>query len=701
MKYPDPKHGEKLKTRSLLINEFMYGINDDTGEIATDGDLLRDCVNMEYSGNTFKSRKGFKAKSDAIIYPSDYSTIDYLPFTITETVYFSDDVPYNLAYYCTGYNDAATLAFYLVDSGGNIFPSGSIEFSRTDSEHFYIPTNVFFMVAQPIDGNGVFALVYRESRYDSLCTPYEAQDEFSNWVNVSNSYYVPTVLTNGRGEQYHLAQENANANLPEPRRLEELNLLNGEYKSYFSSDGYSSHFRLPYGNLSLYSSFSCRIYTAPGTYTEWTVAPVENHKSATFLGAAVHLYLDRTLGIVRFSKNSQDYAIPVMASIKNNNIVFNASVGADEFYEAIVSSKGAVSLDNRIYCFGGRGKTNCIFCSKSNNPFYFPQSSKLFLGDGTTPVTALKVQNGKLIAFKPGETYRVITSAENEAGFTVTLPETTEYIKGDTLSAQTIDNSIGCVAADTVRLCGNRLVWLAGDGNVYALATTTYGNTTNIFRISQPLGHRLEDALASAQNVFAVTNKGQYMLFADNTVFVMNHRVRGFGYMKTYYAHDDEIKSPAWYIWNLPEGMSYLGGAVINGSPVLISVIDEELYYYTSVIDGKTDIYLIKENGEIKSVSTPFSSEFTTKMLDCKDRYKKKSLYSVLISSLENSLIKLKISDGKRSFSQNFRSENGLCYAPLDCGIPEFKLISLSLSSDEAMSVESICIVCKTLAGAG
>ena len=701
MKYPDPKKSENLKTRSFIVNDFMYGINDDTGEIAESGDLLKDCVNMEYSGRALVTRKGFKAKTDSLVSPSNNAIIDYLPFTVTDTVCFVGGAPYNLAYHCTGQSDSATLSFYLADSEGNISPAGNIVFLRTDSTHFFIPTNVFFMVAQPFGGNGIFAFVYRKSRDEFLCEPFEARAGFSDWVNVIDSYYVPTVLINGRGEQYYQAQSETGINFADPRRLEELNVLTGEYKCYFSSDGYSSHFRLPHGNLSLYSSFSCRIYTASGTYTEWVVGPVDNHKSATFLGATVHLYLDRTLGIVRFSKNSQDYAIPVMSTIKTNNIVLKATVTEDDFYEALVSSKSAVLLDNRIYCFGGRKKTNCIFCSKSNNPFYFPQSSKLFLGDGTTPVTALKVQNGKLIAFKPGEIYRVITSAENEEGIMVSLPETTAYIKGDTLSAQTIDNRIGCSAADTVRLCGNRLVWLGKDGNVYALATTTYGNTTNIFRISRPLGNRLKEALALSDNPFAVTNEGQYMLFAGNTVFVMNHRVRGFGYMKTYYAKDDEIKSPAWYIWNLPEGISFLNGAVINGSPVLISGIDDELYYYTSVIEGKNDVHLIYEDYEIREVTTPFSSGFTTKMLDCGARYKRKSLYALLLSSLEKSLISVEISDGKRKISKNFKSDNGLCYLPLDCGIPEFKLISVSVSGEDTISLDSISVLYKILAGAG
>lgn len=701
MRYPDPKKEKSLKTFSFPVNDFMYGINDDTGDIASKGDILKDCVNMEYTGKSLVTRKGFKANGDSLLELSGFSDTVYIPFTVTETVYFDGNEPKNLAYRCTGYSDSATLDFYLVDGSGNISPAGNIVFNRVDSQYFYIPVSVFFFVAQPVTGNGVFAFVYRESRGEVICEPYEADAGFSEWTSARGSYYVPTVLINGRGEQYYTAESENNLALPEPDRPEELNLLSGNYRCYYTSDGFSSHFRLPYGNLSPYGMFYCRIYTEPDVYTEWAVDPTENYKAASFLGATVYMYINRTLGTVSFRKNSASYPVPVISGCALNNIVFNATVETDEFRDAIASSEGAVALDNRIYCFGGKKKSNCVFCSKSNNPFYFPKNSKVFLGDGTTPVTALKVQNGKLIAFKPGETYRVITSAKGDREVAINLPETSSYTKSDTLSAQTIDNSIGCVDGSTVRLCGNRLVWLGGDGGVYALATTTYGNTTNIFRISRPIDGRIKEALSSAENIFALTNGGQYMLFAGKTVFVMNHRVRGFGYSKTYYAHDDEIKSPAWYVWETAEGMNFLGGSVVNGQPVLVCGLDDGLGFYTGVIEGENDVYLTGEDDLIKSVSVPFSSGFTTKLLDCGARYRAKSLYSLLISSLQKSLIKIRLSNGKNSFLKEFQSEGGFDYVPLGCGIPRFKLLSLSLSSDEAMSVESLCLTSKILAGTG
>ena len=697
MRYPAPKTYDRLESRSVLLDCFANGINDDTGETVKENDQLKECLNMEYTGDCLTTRPGFTAKDGYVTAHGEYDNTVYLDFTVTDTVCYVNSVPENLAYCCTGYADGATLYFYLVDSKGNISPAGSIVFYRLDSEHFYTPQNVFFTVSQRIDGSGVFAFIYRKSGNDEICETYEATSDFSGWASASDRYYVPTVSINGRGENYDTAHTSLNLSFPEPRRLEDLNILTGKYRCYFTSDGFSCYFRLPYGNIPALSSLSCRVYSAPDTYTEWIIPSLGNQATATFSGGTVYLYLDRTLGILRFWKSPEDYSVPYMPRCKLNNIVVTAETGEDEVFLALMSSKGAVSLNNRLYCFGNLKRQNCIFCAKTETPLYFPRDSKLFLGDGTTPVTSLKVQNGKLIAFKPGETYRVITSAENASGIEIDLPESSEYLKGDVMTAQTIDNRIGCQATATLRLCGNRLVWLASDGAVYALATTTYGNTTNIFRVSQPIAARLKEALLGSGTVFAVTNGGQYLLFIGKTVFAMNHRVRGFGYSKTYYAHDDDIKSPAWFVWTLPQNVSFTGGSVVDSSPVLISKLNDGLSFYAATQGGSVDTSLKKENGEIITVSSPYKSGFTTKFFDCKRPDRKKSIAKLLAVFEGTGLAEITLFDGKNRFSSRIKSDSRYDLLPFLAGVPSFKKLSVSLFSDEPISVGSVYLNCKVL----
>lgn len=698
MKYPDPKLFGSLTSCSREVSEFMYGINDDSGELAGKDDVLKESVNMEFAGETFRTRKGFYAKEESRTVPGFYDNEVYIPFTVSDTVCFLNSKPLHIACCCTGDISEATLYFSLVDSEGNISPAGNIVFPRASSEQFFIPQSVFFITTQKIRGSGVFAFVYRKSGAEVICEIYEAANDFSDWLNVSDSCYVPIISINGRGEDYDMAVLNGGVSFPDPRRLEELNLLTGKYKCYFTSDGFSAYFRLPYGNLPDISSLNCRIYTAPDEYTEWTIGALSNHCYATLLGETVHLYLDRTLGILRFWKSPENYSVPYMERCKLNNIVVTAYTDNDEFFESIMSSKASVSLDNHIYCYGNALKSNCVFCAKTTTPLYFPKSSKLFLGDGATPVTALRVQNGKLIAFKPGETYRITTSSENDDGKEIDLPEATAYLKGDVLRAQTIDNGIGCSNASTIRLCGSRLVWLSSDGAVYALATTTYGNTTNIFRVSQPLGSRLKGALADAQTVFAVTNGGQYLLFVDKTVFVMNHRSRAFGYAKAYYAHDDDIKSPAWYVWTLPEGMAFTGGAVVDGAPILTSFLSDNLSYYISVQGNDcTDSFLSVDEGDIVTVSQPVHSGFKTKLFDLSAGRRFKRLDRLLLYSHIPCHATLTLSDGKKQLVQKINLPGDFDYLSLPGGIPNFALLSVSLFSEEPLNIGSVLMICKTL----
>lgn len=697
MKYPEIKPTVKSDRVHRLVYDFMNGINDDSGKFASKNEELADCVNMEYAEGSLKTRPGFAANSGSLVLPAEYTDTVFLPFTVTDSVYYGGGKPLNLAYCCTGYSDKANLFFYFVEKNSNISSAGSIEFSRLDYAHFYCPKNVFFMVADKKLGAGVFAFVSRESDGEKLSEVYEASTDFNTWTNVSDYFYVPIVNINGRGENYDMAELNSDISLPEPMRLEELNLLTGKYKCYFTSDGFSAYFRLPYGDLVDISSLSCKIYTAPDEYTEWVIPVLGNHAQMEFKNKTIHLYLDRTLGILRFWDGTEDYSVPRMSRSKINNIVVTAQTQQSDFYEAILTSKGSVMLDNRIYCYGNTERQNCIFCSKTSNPFYFPQSAKLFLGDGTTPVTALKVQNGKLICFKPGETYRIITSAQKDILETsASLPEGSYYQKGDELKAQTIDNTIGCSLPDTIHLCGNRLVWLANDNSVWALATTTYGNTTNVFRVSKPIDTRLGEGLGTAENIFAATNGGQYMLFADKSVFVMNYRVRGFGFSKSYYAGDEETKSPSWFTFKLPDELSFISAAVVDGLPVFVSRISGDCSFYLSTQSGTADTYLKKVQNAVSSDSVPIRSGFITKYFDMGKPHLNKKLNVFLVNgTCEDAEVTL--TDGKNAVETRITLKDNPDFLPVESGIPSFKFIKASFFCDKPFEISSMMFICDVL----
>ena len=699
MKYPALKDAKSQK--QFVLENFDRGINDENGEFLTEDSALDNCFNMRYKDGTFKTRNGISAKLSSVIGKLEGNDTVYFPFTVTDVCFHINGKPYNIAYCCTGYSDDALLRIFLVDSKGNITSASSIDFHRLDYSTFNVPVKLFFLVGKKGSGNGVFLFVKRVSNNVPLYEIYEATEGFSSWINAKDSAYVPTVLINGRGSRYSEAAGLSGLNYPEPAHPEGLNLLFGKYNCYYSSDGLSSIFRLPYGNLNEYEGFSCKIYTDVDQYVSFNIPMLQDSVTQTILNESVTMCIDRTLGVVRFYSGNNNYCVPVMQNCKTNNIQFTAFCNDSDFSGEIISSKGTVTLNNRIYVYGNDSKPNCIYCSNVDKPLYFPQNSKLFLGEATSPVTALKVQNGKLIAFKTNETYRITTSLKSSAsGKETVLPDGTLYTTEDTMSAQTIDTNIGCLNADTIRLCGSRLVWLATDGNIYALATTTYGNTTNIYRVCQPLGLRLKDK-DSRSGAFAVTDNGEYILVVGKTAFVMNYRVRGFGYSKTYYSADDRLVSPAWFIWNLPEGSSYIGGQIIDTATVLVSSFDNGLSFYLNTLNGNADSII--KPGELENTLEflDICSGFTTKKINFGSDVQIKRLNKVFINGKSDSFVRLTVSDNDRRVVRKVRLGESDGLSGVGSLMPLCQNISAELFSEKPFFVRNIIFKYKLIGDKG
>lgn len=702
MKYPALRRRDSEEDKTRTVVGFSDGIDDKNGEVATDNNALSDCVNMIFEEGVLKTRSGFAANEGSVIRFTGYNDTVYMPFTITETVYYKDSKPHKIAYSCMGDIAEAQLKMWLVDNNGNISPFGEIYIHRVDSETFNLPKNVFFVIADKISGCGVFAFVARGTESSMMYEIYELSLDHTTWERSDNDIYVPTVLINGRGERYAESDGYVGLNYPEPERPEEINLLGGRHKCYFTSDGLSSIFRLPYGHLGEWTSVSCRLYSSPQEYTEWVIDMGLDYDTKTIDGASIVFQVDRQLGIVQFSKDGIYYSVPLMPKCKLNNMLITVTTTEDIAKDSVISSKGAVTLDNRLYFYGNGIKQNCIYCSKMSNPLYVPQSSRLYLGDGTTPVTALRVQNGKLIAFKSGETYRVKTDFENDTvKKTAVLPESTVYLKGDTLTAQTIDSNIGCISDKTIGLCGSRLVWLGSDKRVYALATTTYGNTTNIYCVSHPINGRLKSAEIDNEKVFAVANDGKYMLFFDENIFLMNYRVRGFGYSRTYYAQDDTIKSPAWYFWKTPEGAKIHGGKQIGDSAVMAASFNNGDSFYNMVISGDNDSLMAYEEGQEVKKTQPIKSGFTTKIIELSPENRCKRIDCVFLNGKCTKKSKLTLSEGRRKSSYNIDFEESGDFIRIGAGMPFSNNVAVSLFANEAFRIRSLILKYKLLADKG
>ena len=686
--------------RSRTICEFVYGIDDSSGEYVSNEEVLSDCENMIYQKGKLNTRPGFSAIEESVVPPVEYADTVYLPFTVTDTVYYSGSKRYNVAYRCTGDVSFASLQVFFIDEEGNISSAGNIMCQRISESLFSIPTDVFFLVDRRVkeDGDGVFAFVTKQSYGDESYAIYEACGGFARWDNCESEIYVPTVRINGRGNRYDTASPLEDLNYPEPEMPETLNVLTGKFKCYFTADGLSSIFRLPYGSLDSLSPLVCRVYVSTDEYTEWVIPPTANHASAVIFGETVYLYVDRNLGVIRFWNGQSDYCIRIITGCPLNNIAVTAVTERSGGPGEIISSKGIAALGGRLYAYGNKIKPNCVYCAKQTEPLYFPDDAKLFLGDGTTGVTSLKVQNGKLIAFKPGEVYRIITSFSNEKyEKEAVLPETTLYIMGDKMKVQTIDTGIGCSAPKTIMLCGSRLVWLGSDGNAYALATTTYGNTINVYRVSRPVEQHIKAFAKNGSEPFAVNKDGYYILLFGGDVLIMNYKAKGFGYSKSYNAGDFVLKSPAWYRWKLPENAAYISAAGIGDGIILTSHIENGLSGFLSTVSGERDSFIIRENGENRTVFTDIRGGFTTKYLDLDYPGRLKTIAKVLPCGECETPATLTFSNGVQKTASEVRFSGMFDYVQFGTGLaPSYGLIT-SLYCKKPFSVKDITVEFKML----
>ena len=281
--------------------------------------------------------------------------------------------------------------------------------------------------------------------------------------------------------------------------------------------------------------------------------------------------------------------------------------------EEIIGSKGAAVFGSHAYFYGNSEKPNEVYSCRISNPLYFPSASKTEIGSVDQPVVAAAHQNGKLVAFKQSEIYKINLAAGNTVSRAISENyDKDTFIIGDSLSSESISMKIGTTFGKTVAECAGQLIWLGSDGNVYTLEATTYGSEKNIFELSYPISSEIKKALAenaTGKEPFAVSTGGYYYLFINDAVFVCDCRINNFGYAKRYAA--ENIGSAGWYIWKTPS--LNITGAQICEEPVFCGKTDGNIDYLSSLSESVADtIPETDENGAVAEKRLPVKSSFTT-----------------------------------------------------------------------------------------
>ena len=518
-----------------------------------------------------------------------------------------------------------TLYIYFIASATNILSVGSLDFLRLSSDSFKVPDNITFYTGAPQNGGGVFALItlkntenYNEKSYNV----YEINSEFTEWERVYD-FYAPTLLINGRGNNYELAFSESGIVYKNPQALESQNLLNGRFNVYFNSDGRSNMFRLPVANLAL-ESVVCRINYTESFFVEWNVKGTSIVDTQSFMGSDIMIEVDREKGTLSFTRNGEPYAIPIMPYYNENCIKVTATKDIGKGFAQVVDSTCSLTADGRIYLSGGTNG-NVLMCAKSENPLYFPLKSTTDIG-GIEPITALSVQDKKIIAFKDNESYFVTLRKGKRINEIGLLAGDDRLFKGeDTLNPELISKSIGCKYKNTLCKIKDKTVWLGADCEVYILNNTGFDCIT---ALSDNLKTNYDFEFMDA---VAVSDGKYYVLFAGKKAFAIDI---------------ENLNSPKCYSWQFGGAFKFNSGFYKNGKLMFWCDADGSGISYIATLAGENDIEMYyNEDDEIQIDKIKVSSYLLTGKYAVSGQNHKNTFESIHLAISGRGLVEIKIND--------------------------------------------------------
>lgn len=589
-------------------------------------ECLYDSMNMWFYDGRLQTRPGLSPKTENAITIAKQSFDDEFDYRLHDVTVNYLDTEYRIGTVGVSTDDFMyTLYIYFIASEFNVLPVGSLSFLRISSDNFKVPDNITFYTGEAQTGGGVFALVTLtnvENNAEKNYNIYEINSEFTEWQRVYD-YYIPTVLINGRGNNYDVAYAEKSITYKSPMALESQNLLNGRFYAYYSSDGYSNMFRLPVSDLSM-DSVVCRINYTSSMYVEWKVSGQAIVDTQSFMGADIMLEVDREKGTLSFTKSGEPYAIPVMPTYNENNIRITATKETPKGFEQVVDSTCSLTADGRLYLAGGQNGNILMMC-KSENPLYFPQASTTDVG-GTEPITALSIQSKKIIAFKDSECYYVTLRKGNRINEIGLIPDNDTFFKSDDrLNPELISKTVGCKFKNTVCKVGDKTVWLGQNSEIYALDSIGFDG---VLKLTKSLRN---DAKFEFMDSFAVSDGRYYILGADARAVVCDL---------------EKVTSPKFYLWSFGKSFSLCGGFYRNADLWFWCYEGNSGVSYVASLSGENDIEMYyNEDGEIQGDTVRIKSFLKTRGYFPSGQNHKNAVESIYLALSGKGRVEVKVND--------------------------------------------------------
>ena len=523
--------------------------------------------------------------------------------------------------------------------------------------------------------------------------------------------YVPTVIING-------IPQTERRNGVNGTKVEPFNMLTGNYRCEYTTDGTGIYFRLPGGGFTgriavTYTNndgLTCIHTASVSSPTEADVAPKDYHR----------LVSDPRDGVFWFTGLDNDTPLALAIANTTNNIKVevttdNSQENVRKIYRMRFSQwygggASGLTTGTRLFVSGNPEYPNLVHWSSLNNPLYFPENNYAYVGEDTKAITAFGKQGELLVIFKDGELF------------------CTQYHQGETVSAEDVINQavedmeaavavfpmfqihpqIGCDCPNTICLCNNRLVWANTNGKVYGLFTTGQYNERNVLELSQCVGRNIESC-TDICHASAAEYENYYLLSINHLIFAMDFSSSGFTYYSSYSSDEKAQKAVQWHIWKVKEGRKFVRVFNCQGKTMFAERFGENgngFAVYTldtgtdrdSSLTVSEDIYGPSEI--TRSEEEPIACSFTTKLFDFDRPDVKKHIRQVYLSLGDESERLVRVSylteqwqeEDAFTAQSNAYSRNGITVWRLTPNAVRVRSFGLRCDCEGAMAVQGILL---------
>ncbi len=633
------------------------------------GESLEFSKNLIFKDGFLQARKGTVTHTDRLLNDSAYregNSFKYKPLSLT---LFTENDTKSLVAEEIDYDSTVFIVLvHILNGDGTPYTSVPISFQRIDSATFYIPQGYVFFKGAPQNGCGVyglFALVNSENSEETEERIYELSADFDGWLLCSQTY-VPTVYINGQGNKYDTAVQTNQIYTENPKYLEKLNILNGQFYAYFSSDGRSSSFRLPFADLDD-RDVDCRLYCTVSDYIDWQIPKGQTTATATVYSVEVTMNVDRQSGIVYFTVPSGEYEVPLFTDRNENNLRFFAGKSTKWKLRDLALSVCNESANDRIYLCKG----NSVFVANYSNPLYFPLDSALSLGEEDRRITAIKSFKNRPAVFTREDTYLLTLKKGKALNSTSLLADNDRiFYSCDSLEPEILSDTVGCNQGESVISTNNALYWQGTDQSFYRLGST-------VTCISADFSDYIKALFSNDGQVFGINADGLQLFIKGSCAVGVNY---------------EDGKTPIWYYFEYPEEIRFTG---VLGSQMLLCESPQFGLCFTADISGESDSCLTGEYYSVSVSELPIKSSLKTKALafGCANTFK----------TVDEILMNLSCGECKIYLNDRLGAElspiDSLSFVRLTPGLCAVNGLHIGLESEGAIRLGSVDINYTLLGG--